>query len=88
MTGIYLLTFSVDFMQDTVGRILLEIIWCEKMDLTAFKSISEQIDPTIFKTISEQIGLPESLQSTLSLTIEDNPWNLGLLKALVQNPDG
>ncbi len=58
------------------------------MNSTAFKSISEQIDSTMFKTISEQIGLPEGLQSTLSLTIEDNPWNLGLFKALVQNPNG
>jgi len=58
------------------------------MDSTVFKGISEQFDSAMFKTISQQIGLPEALQSTLSLTIEDNPWNSGLFKALVQNTNG
>ena len=58
------------------------------MESTIFQDISQQISSTMFKALSEQIGLPESLQSNLALAIEDNPWNLGLFKLLVQNPNG
>ena len=59
------------------------------MDSTAFRSISEQIGSTMFEAISEHVGLPQSLlESTMALAVEDNPWNLGLFNALVQNPNG
>ena len=60
----------------------------ENMESTMFQSISEQIGSKMFQTLSEQIGLPQSLQSNLALAIEENPWNLGLFKLLVQNPNG
>ena len=58
------------------------------MESTIFQDISQQISSTMFQTLSEQIGLPQSLQSNLALAIEDNPWNMGLFKLLVQNPNG
>ena len=45
------------------------------------------MDSKALETVSEMIGLPQGLQSTLALTLEEN-WNLGLFKDLLQNPNG
>ena len=70
--------------RSSIKRINIEI----NMESTIFQDVSQQISSTMFQTLSEQIGLPQSLQSNLALAIEDNPWNLGLFKLLVQNPNG
>ena len=40
------------------------------------KVLIEEMDSKALETVSELIGLPQGLQSTLALTLEEN-WNLG-----------
>ena len=43
---------------------------------SSWKPSIEKMDSKALETVSELIGLPQGLQSTLALTLEEN-WNLG-----------